>query len=90
MADPKKDNLKTVKDGTIVDFTPNPNTLNHKFSRAKANKKTFPAIVVETNDKSVDLQVFNKSEIVYMANIPHVSQKVNESESSWEFQPEEK
>lgn len=48
------------------------------------NKKTFPAVITEVNEKTVDLTVHGVGETVYVSNVPHVSE-TTEDRSSWDW-----
>lgn len=70
----------TITEGRIVTFFPSERTL--KVFENK-QKKSYPAIVTEVNDGSVDLTVFGVKETHYISNIKHVSESAPER-SSWD------
>lgn len=50
---------------------------NHK-------KETFPAVITEVNDKTVDLTIHGVRETAYVSNIPHASETTPDR-SSWDW-----
>lgn len=70
-----------VTEGRIVTFTPSIRTLK-KFKNKE--KKTYPAIVTDVNEGSVDLTVFGVAEIVYVANVKHATE-APDNRSKWDW-----
>ena len=71
-----------VTEGRIVKFTPSERTRDSKFETK--NKKSYPAIVTDVNDDSVDLTVFGVRENVYVSNVKHSSEAEAER-SHWDW-----
>ena len=70
-----------ITEGRIVTFNPSDNALK-AFKNKK--KKSYPAIVTEVNEKTVDLTVFGVGETHPVNNIHHTLE-VGEDESSWDW-----
>lgn len=73
-------NAKPIE-GRIIVFNPSERTLT-KFKNKQ--KSSYPAIITEVNDGSIDLTVFGVGEEVHQGNVKHVSE-VQEGRSSWDW-----
>lgn len=70
-------------EGRTITFKPSESTRKKIFHQEKnKDKTTFPAVITDVNEKTVDLTVFGIGETAYVSNIPHVSD-TNELRSSW-------
>lgn len=67
--------------GRIVTFTPSERT-QQKFK--KKQKKSYPAIVTDVNENSLDLTVFGVGEEVHVSNVKNVAE-AEENRSSWDW-----
>lgn len=70
-----------VTPGRIVVFTPSKRT-SKKFT--KKQKATYPAIVTDVNENSIDLTVFGVGEIVYASAVMHCDDAL-ENRSRWDW-----
>jgi hypothetical protein len=68
-------------EGRIVTFTPSERT-SKKFKHHK--KRTYPAIITEVNEATIDLTVFGVGETVYVAKVAHAS-VAEENRSRWDW-----
>jgi len=68
--------------GRIVTFTPSERTLNQKFKNKK--KPTYPAMITDVNENSVDLTVFGVGEEVHVSNVKR-SPEAEKGRSSWDW-----
>lgn len=75
----------TVTEGRIVTFIPSE---KRRKSFKNNAKKSYPAIITEINNESIDLTVFGVREIVFVSNVQH-SSDVQANHSSWDW-PERK
>lgn len=73
--------MSEVTRGRIVTFKPSERT-QKKFKNKQ--HETYPAIVNDVNENSVDLTVFGCGEIVYVSNVKHISEAAVEN-SNWDW-----
>ena len=71
----------SVTRGRIVVFTPSEKT-QKKFKNKQ--HKTYPAIVTDINDGSVDLTVYGVGEEVYVYKVKHATE-AEANRSSWDW-----
>ena len=72
---------QTATPGRIVVFSPSERT---KKEFKKKQNDTYPAIITEVNESSVDLTVFGVGEIVFVNRVLHKSLAVTKR-SSWDW-----
>jgi len=65
--------------GLTVNFVPSKSTAR-KFSNPE--KESHVGIILETNEKTVDIRVFDEGKDVYIKNVPHISNS-EEGRSCW-------
>lgn len=68
-------------EGRIVTFKPSANT---KDRFRKKQKDTYPAIVTDVNENSVDLTVFGVGETIHVNNVKNAAE-ADENHSSWDW-----
>ena len=76
-----KNMITQPTEGRIVKFKPSERTLA-KFNNKR--KETYPAIVTEINDQSIDLTVFGVGEEVHVTKVKHAL-VAEENRSSWDW-----
>jgi hypothetical protein len=74
--------MKLPEEGNEVVVTPSNSTREKKFS--SKGKLKYNAKITEVNQNSVDLTIFGNGEMVFLKNIPHVSDTEN-GRSSWDY-----
>lgn len=72
--------MNTPTEGRIVSFKPSDRT-NKKFEQQKS---TYPAIVTQVNENSIDLTVFGVGQTEYVTRVQHTSISP-EGRSSWDW-----